>query len=183
MVRRGRKQFENIGTTYFITTTVINFLKLFSKKDDYYDILIDNLRFYINKYNITLLGYVLMPNHLHLLILIPEGRSVSDFMRDFKKYTSLKIKEKLIKDGKSMIIDKLRNLSGTGNFKLWMDRFDSIPIGSTHVLETKLNYIHYNPVKAGLVKEMIDWKYSSARNYYLEDHSIIYVSIDWDMKE
>ncbi len=90
-----------------------------------------------------------MPNHIHLLVFIPEVRSVSDFIRDYKKYTSLKIKEKLIDDGKSMIIDKLRNLSGTGNFKLWRDRFDSIPVDSTYVLETKLNYIHYNPVKAG----------------------------------
>ncbi|KXK48707.1 MAG: hypothetical protein UZ05_CHB002002007 [Chlorobi bacterium OLB5] len=41
--------------------------------------------------------------------------------------------------------------------------------------------MHNNPVKAGLVKEMTDWKYSSAKNYYLEDHSVIYVSTDWSV--
>ena len=64
-------------------------------------------------------------------------------------------------------------MSGTGKYKLWKDRFDDLIVTSPKVLETKINYIHLNPVRAGLVKEMIDWKYSSARNYYLDDDSLI----------
>ena len=44
---------------------------------------------------------------------------------------------------------------------------------------TKLKYIHNNPVKAGIVKKTIDYKYSSARNYILQDHSVIFVDTTW----
>jgi len=179
MVRRGRRQFDKTGCIHFITTTVTGFEKVFVN-DRYYDILLDNLRFYLNKYNSTLFGFVFMPNHIHLIVFIREGKSVSDFMRDFKKYTSVKIKELQIADGKNDILRKLTKSNGDG-YSLWMDRFDSIPVQSDHILTTKLDYVHFNPVKAGLAKEMTDWKYSSARNYYNDDQSLIYVSTDWSV--
>ena len=59
-----------------------------------------------------------------------------------------------------------------------MDRFDNVLVYSPKAFRTKLEYIHNNPVKAGLVGKPEDWKYSSARNYLLDDHSIIYVDTD-----
>ena len=62
-----------------------------------------------------------------------------------------------------------------------MDRYDDKIVTSEKILADKLNYIHFNPVKAGLVENMIDWKYSSARNYYCGDNSIIKVNIDYSI--
>lgn len=109
-----------------------------------------------------------MPNHVHLVVFVPEKISVSDFIRDFKKYASVEIKRQLISDNKNKIIEKLILAGGIRKYKLWMDRFDSVVIVSDKVMETKVNYIHYNPVKAGLVSEMTDWKYSSAEIIILE---------------
>lgn len=176
MGRRGRKQYDFKGNTYFITTTVINHIKVFDLGFHYYDILIESLKFLLNKNKAGLICYVLMPNHLHLIISFPEGIGVSDFMRDFKHYTSGKIKKQLKSEMKDELVFNLTQLSRTGRYKLWMDRFDDLIITSDKTLETKINYIHFNPVKAGLVSEMTEWKYSSARNYYLDDNSVIEIS-------
>ncbi len=60
-----------------------------------------------------------------------------------------------------------------------MRRFDDRIIGSRHMLRTVIEYIHNNPVKAGIVERAADHKYSSARNYLLNDHSVLEVITDW----
>jgi len=177
MVLRGRKQIDKLGTTHFITTTVKDFISIFPSNISFFDILIENLRFYLNKYSSTLFGYVLMPIHIHFLLFVPEKNSISDFMRDFKKFTSVQIRDILRQNNTYNLLSQFEDKRG--EFSLWKDRFDSVVVYSEKVMETKLNYIHYNPVKAGLVHTMIDWKYSSARNYYQDDHSVIFVSTDW----
>ncbi len=176
MGRRGRKDFDKQGNTYFITTTVINFIKVFSISNEFCNVIINSLKYLIKEHKASLIAYVVMPNHLHLILLLPEGESISNFMRDFKRHTSVKIKELLIFNGKDSLVQKLVELSGTGKYKLWMDRFDDFIVTEQKTLETKINYIHNNPVKAGLVSEMTEWTYSSARNYYLDDNSVIEIS-------
>ena len=75
------------------------------------------------------------------------------------------------------------NAEGKKNqiFKLWMDRFDDLVIENDKTLQMKIEYIHNNPVKAGFVDQPEQWKYSSARNYILGDHSLMSVSIDWEI--
>jgi hypothetical protein len=60
-----------------------------------------------------------------------------------------------------------------------MDRYDELIITSERMLKIKINYIHFNPVKAGLVEKAEDWEFSSAGNYYLDDHDIFRVCTDW----
>jgi len=120
-----------------------------------------------------------MPSHIHLLLYMPEGESLSDFMRDFKKFTSFAFYKQISEYDKSGLLKTLQKNAPTGKWKLWMDRFDSQIITSEKFYEQKINYIHNNPVKAGLVKEITDWKFSSARNYYLDDHSVLEVSTGW----
>ena len=179
MGRRGRAKFDKFGHFYFVTTTVNCFEKVFSLNDKYYDILIDSLKYQIDEHKANLFAYVLMPNHIHLILHLPEGESLSDFMRDYKRYTSIAIRNELHKDGNIVLINKLINASGHGGFKLWMDRFDDLVLFSDKVFQTKVDYIHNNPVKSGLVKNITNWKYSSARNYYLGDNNIIKVGL-WE---
>ena len=63
--------------------------------------------------------------------------------------------------------------------KFWMQRFDDEVIRNREMFLTKLRYIHNNPVKAGLVENPEDYKYSSARNYMFGDHSVIFVKTEW----
>ncbi|MBC8490886.1 MAG: transposase [Ignavibacteria bacterium] len=183
MTRRGRTELNKEGNLYFITTTVMNFDNILTLKDKYTSLIIDSLNFLISEHNATLTAYVIMPSHIHLLIYIPKGESISDFMRDFKKYTSSAIFKEVQKDRDLMLLDRLRNNSIGGKWKVWMDRFDSQIILSDKFFKQKINYIHYNPVKAGLVNDMTEWKYSSARNYYLNDHSTLEVTTGYEWKK
>ncbi len=186
MGRRNRSIFDKQGNLYFITTTVENFLKIFSLNESYPLILINSLKHQIIEHDATLIAYVIMPNHLHLILYIPNGESVSDFMRDFKKYTSTKIRQMLDCQNYKDLVERLRsNAKGKKNrvFKFWMDRFDDLIITTEKTLGVKINYIHNNPIKERLVDKPEDWKFSSARNYILDDHSIISVSTSLEVKE
>ena len=90
-------------------------------------------------------------------------------------------KKSVIKENITLI-DKLKENSNTGGAKLWMDRFDCELIVTGKFLKQKINYIHNNPVKAGLVDEITKWPYSSARNYFLDNKTLIEVSTDWERK-
>jgi len=90
----------------------------------------------------------------------------------------------LEKDCKSDTIIRLRmNAKGKRNqvFKLWMERFDDLVIENDKKLQIKIDYIHNNPVKAGFIDLPEQWEFSSARNYILGNHSLISVSVDWEM--
>ncbi|RPI13755.1 MAG: hypothetical protein EHM58_17835 [Ignavibacteriae bacterium] len=143
-------------------------------------IIIDNLKARLKKYCSNLTAYLIIPTHLHLIIYTPEGESISDFMRDLKRYSSKDIRSRLYIDKRNDILDVFKKESLTGGYKVWQDRFDDYIITSEHMLEVKMGYIHDNPGRAGLVKEITDWKYSSARNYYLDDNSIIEVGFPED---
>ena len=165
-----------------MTTTVVNYGKTFACGEAYYLILLNSLKYVLREHHATLIAYVLMPSHIHAILELPEGEDISDLMRDFKKFTSTKIRQQLERDGQEYWLKRLRWNARTKNnqrFKLWMDRFDDFVIDSQSVLEAKIDYIHENPVKANLVVNPEDWQFSSARNYILNDNSLVDIPIDW----
>ena len=156
----------------------MNFEKIFSLNDLSPDELVKSLKFLIKEHRATLFAYVIMQSHIHFIVYLPKGESISDFMRDFKKYTSTRIRVMMESDGYIEIVKKLDQNIPAGSkqsFILWTSRFDDVLIYTDKVMKIKVNYIHNNPVKAGLVEEDIEWKYSSARNYHVGDNSIIEV--------
>ncbi|MCD6330529.1 MAG: transposase [Candidatus Cloacimonetes bacterium] len=177
MSLRGRSYFKD-ESCFFVTTTVINHLNVFS----YYeisDILIKNIKHYQEKYKFTILGYVIMPSHFHWIISTNnQTGAISAIMREIKKYSAWDIMDFLKNNGRIDYLEIFKNAGKRGHKqkrKFWNDRFDDVIINSKEFFLQKLNYIHNNPVKAGLVKRPEDYKYSSARNYKYEDHSVIYV--------
>lgn len=124
-----------------------------------------------------------MPDHFHWLIYPAQedAERVSDIMADFKKFTSRKLR-KLMEEDKKIGWLKLFKLEKSRKknwkYKIWQDGYDDLGVYSPKVLKTKINYIHNNPVREGLVKRPEDYLYSSARNYILDDHSIIKVDTD-----
>lgn len=173
---RNRSDFDKLGNVYFVTTTIMNYETIFSLGKEYNEILIKSLKYLKTEHNTSLAAYVIMPHHFHMITRFPKDESLVDFMRDFKKFTSTEMRKQLESDNKTEILEKLR-LNAVKYprqvFKLWMDRFDDLIIYTEKTLRTKIDYIHMNPVKAGLVENMNDWVYSSARNYYLGDNSVI----------
>lgn len=85
-------------------------------------------------------------------------------MRDFKKFTSLKLREH-IETAKPNQLWRIEHEKRTQRFKIWEDRYDDVYLHSRSVCETKIDYIHNNPVRAGLVSNPSDYPYSSAVFY------------------
>ena len=72
---------------YFTTNTIVSWLNVFTE-EKYFRIIIDSLAYCVVNKGLLLLGYVIMPNHDHLLTANTESTNFSDIMRDFKHYTS-----------------------------------------------------------------------------------------------
>ncbi len=94
-------------------------------------------------------------------------------MRDVKKFTVWKVFDlielKKLDELETIFIKEAKGIEYQRR-KLWIKRFDDQVIRNEKMFWTKLKYIHNNPVKAGLVEKVEDYKYSSARNYVYNDH-------------
>ncbi|MFQ5798637.1 MAG: transposase [Bacteroidota bacterium] len=180
---RGRLSFIE-DRVYFVTTTVVDFAPVFTE-DKYCDILVRNIKYYQQRYHFSILGYVIMQTHFHWVVEVePELGYLSDVMRDIKKYSAWDLMEALEIDrrGDLLRLFQKRAVAYTDqDRKFWMKRFDDEVIRNVGMLRTKLEYIHFNPVKAGLVENPEHYKYSSARNYVLNEHSVLPVNTDWSM--
>ena len=164
---------------FFVTTTVIKFLPIF-RNSFFCDILIENIKHYQLKYMFDVLGYVIMPSHLHWIVEVnPKFGTISDIMRDIKKFTAWQIFDKIKETGNTALEkifkEEAKDITDQER-KLWMKRFDDEVIRNQKMFWAKLNYIHYNPVEAGLAVKPEHYKYSSAKNYLNDDHSVLFVN-------
>jgi len=160
---RGRKKY-NDAQCFFVTTTCYGFKHLFLD-DRYYTVLKESLLFLNEKYKAELFAYVLMPNHIHLVINFIEENHLSAYMRDFKKFTAYRIRKLIELDGRKGLLSEIMFERGKQKFKVWQDRFDDVVLETEDVLTTKIEYIHFNPVKAKIVSHQEKYAYSSA-NFY-----------------
>ena len=161
---RDRHLFRDYSC-FFITTSCYRHLNLLHGHE-YKLILADSINHLNKKYKSELLSYVLMSNHLHLILYFKHGNHLSDYMRDFKKFTAFKIRKKIEEEGNLNLLNSLRINHPREGFKVWMDRFDDVYLESQKILETKLDYIHYNPVEKDICKDPVEYLYSSAHYYY-----------------
>jgi putative transposase len=132
--------------------------------EDCLKIILENFKFYNNKYKARTVAYVLMINHIHFVIFFEEKNYLEDYMRDLKKFTSLKIRER-IQEINPELLEEIKYEHRDQHFKIWQDRFDSVTLYTKKVCEVKINYIHNNPLKANLVEDPVNYKYSSALFY------------------
>ncbi len=158
---------------YFITTSVIKWIDVFTRTE-YSEIIIDSLNHCHHNKGLCIHAWCLMSNHLHLLASTPQTPpTLPDIMRDFKKFTSKKIIatiEATNESRKDWLLDKFE-FAGRYNpkikdYKVWQDGYHPVACFSHLFLQQKMDYIHHNPVKAGLVWEPQDYVLSSAVDYY-----------------
>ena len=155
---------------YFVTVTVVDWVDVFTRKT-YRDIVIDCLDYCIKNKSMVLYGYVIMSNHIHLVVQSGDGK-LSDLIRDFKKFTATKILEKIQTEPESrrewmLVRFKLatESHSRNKNFQFWQYGNHPEEIYTNKFMWSKLDYIHLNPVRAGIVEKASHYIYSSASNY------------------
>ncbi len=165
-----RYEIQDQQACYFITMTVVYWIDLFSRRD-YKDVIVDSLNYCITNKGLNLYGWVIMTNHVHIVGKVETELGMSGFLRDFKKYTSKKIVEliqEIPESRKEWLLDKFsfeaRRTGRAENYKLWKD--DNHAVDMTRIdLMNKIDYIHDNPLRAGIVEIPDHYLYSSARDY------------------
>jgi len=178
-----RNQFK----PHFLTLTIVDWVDLFSDAT-YANIIIDSLKFCQKNKNLVIYAFVIMPTHLHLLVSSESGR-LSDTIRDMKRHTSKQIadmirmepekkRETLMKHFRDAAAKHKRNKE----YQIWMHHNHPVELYSNKFIWQKLNYIHKNPVKAGLVEYPEDYMYSSARIYADMEGVLEVVQVGREMK-
>ncbi len=146
--------FELENGAYFITTSTLGRKPIFHE-GRITEILVDTLLSNRMAWKYTLFAYVIMPDHLHML-LQPNGDSgISKILNQIKGVSSRKINLKLKEE------------------HIWQKEFYDFTIFSDRKFKEKFNCIHFNPVKWKLVKRAEDYPFSSARDY-LEKYGAVY---------
>jgi REP element-mobilizing transposase RayT len=148
-MKRHRRQLKHLeqtlwGYPYFITTVTLNKAPVFNC-DANATILAENIQYYKTAGRYSLLGFVIMPDHLHLLIIPKSPHVISLIMQGIKGTTS-------------RMIGKSGNTKGS----IWQPGYFDYVLGREKELETRMTYMLENPVRKGLVDVAEKWEYSSA---------------------
>lgn len=155
---------------YFITFTILGWRNIFT--DEKYIKLVYRWFDYMkNNYGNRINGYVIMPNHLHLLIYITDkSPQPSKLVQNAKRFLAYQIIDLLEKDGKINLLNYFKSqarIKYGAKHKVFEDSFDSLAIQSEKFFQEKLNYIHKNPCveKWNLAECPEEYLHSSAANY------------------
>jgi REP element-mobilizing transposase RayT len=157
---------------YFITSTVVQWVDIFTRPI-YANLVIESLNFCVKEKGLCVHAWVLMPNHFHGIVSAREGCNLSDILRDFKKFTAGKILKELdnstFESRKNWMLWLFKSAgnqnSRNENFQFWQQENHPVELNNPELKAQRMNYLHQNPVRAGLVWEPWEYRYSSACDY------------------
>jgi REP element-mobilizing transposase RayT len=157
------------GALHFVTGNFLDRIPVFTQ-DPCCQAFIDNLATLLSEWPCKLIAYVLMPDHTHLIVNPKDGR-IKEFTGKLKSLSA------------RAIVQASRGISfkqdSEGSFQVWQESFKAIPLWSAWMIWQKINYIHANPVKAGLVASAKDYRWSSFRSLYSGSDEPLKVDQDW----
>ena len=143
---------------YFVTLTIVGWIDIFTRKNQKL-LIIDSLKYCQQNKGLVIFGYCLMPSHLHMICRAEDKNTLSEILRDFKKYTSKKMIKLIQEESESRREWMLNYFSYAGkhmkrikNYKVWQDGSHAKIIYSNEFLYEKLDYIHQNPVDDMIVE-------------------------------
>jgi putative transposase len=165
-----RYKFGEPDQLHFVTLTVVDWVDLFTF-NEYKDVLLDSLRFCQKEKGLIIYSWVIMTNHLHLII-SSKGAALGDIIRDFKRHTN-KTLIRQIKDGfdprRDWMLERFSKaiigLKRFEKYKIWIDGVHPVILETDKMIEQRHQYIINNPVKKGYVYEPEQYPYSSAIDY------------------
>jgi len=151
----------------FTTVTCLNWTPLLNK-DCFKEIITDSLYFLSDEKRAIIYAFVIMSTHFHIVWQVTGTRQPHTVRRDFLKFTAQQILRTLAEQSPHYLNDLLVNARDR-KFQVWERNSLSIPLWSAAVINQKIEYIHNNPVEAGLCKNPWDYHYSSAGFYFQND--------------
>ena len=155
-----------LNEIYFYTATIYQWKPLI-KQFHFESIIIDSLSYLHEKGCIKVYGFVIMPNHIHLIWELKKHNGKESAAASLMKFTAKQFQKRLA----AIIPDVLEEYKVEGDnsrsYNFWQTNPDWFLLNKTKTIKQKLHYIHSNPLQAkwALVKDPCDYKYSSALFY------------------
>jgi putative transposase len=146
------------GHAFFLTFSCYKRRRILDE-DPLKTIVLEIMASQLGKRNGKCQGVVIMPDHIHAMVWFPEVGELSTFMKQCKQTSSVRIKRNL-KENRSAYLHKV-----SLDDPVWQAGYYSFNIYSDRKMREKLEYMHANPVRAGLVARPAEWRFSSAAFY------------------
>jgi len=161
---------------YFVTTKAVKYAHLF-QRGVMKRLIVDNLDCFRAQKRIKLYTFVIMPNHIHIIIQCRPDDPLADVLRDFKKRTSDRIVRHYQAEGNQEVLDFLASAvtrPEKQTHKVWEEGYHAEDVFSPRFLRQKIIYSHNNPCqpRRALVEQPEDYLWSSAP-FYLLGHPAI----------
>jgi len=166
-VPHGLKRFQQSAQSHFVTFTCYHRRASFDAPQTY-DLFLQVLETMRRRFAPRIYGFVVMPDHVHLLLSEPEHGLLADAIHLLKLSFTKRQRGP-------------RENSDAGVF--WQKRYYDRNIRNAPEFTQKLRYIHRNPVKRGLVTEAGDWKWSSFRHYAWREKGVVEIESEWTARE
>jgi len=165
-----RRRFDDRRYVHFVTFSVYKRRRLLDL-DQPKRIVLGVLDHLLKTMSARCVGFVLMPNHVHALVWLPEPKDLTRFLHGWERMSSFRIRQWYAEHASNYFAD-----FGPGE-RFWQPKSYIFHIHSERKLQEKLDYMHLNPVRAGLVLKAEEWRWSSARWYLLRQ--TVGVPITW----
>jgi len=123
-----------------------------------------------------LVGYVVMPNHVHLLMSEPKKGTPSTVLQMLKQRVSKRVRKKNNPVPREKQVKSLPEFVGELP-RFWQERFYDLNVYSSKKQKEKLDYMHVNPVARGLVKHPKEWPWSSWGFYFQVEPVLIAMDV------
>ena len=167
---------------HFITFAVVQWVDVFSRRE-YADIVVESLKFCQQKKGLRIHAWCIMTNHVHLIVSASEPDRLSDILRDFKKFTSSQVLKAIIENEREsrknwmLWIFKKAGEKNNRNkeYQFWQQDNHPVQCDTNDILDSRINYLHENPVRAAIVRRGQDYLYSSAIDYYTQESGLMEV--------
>jgi REP element-mobilizing transposase RayT len=165
-------KFHNPDGVYFISFAVVEWLDVFTR-NEYKDIVLNSLRYCQQEKGMEIFAWCIMTSHIHLIFRSAGEQKPELLIGDFKRFTSKAIVKAIIENPKEsrkdFLLDQFRkagiSTSNVNQYQFWRHDNHPIELWSNKVIDEKIDYVHKNPVEAGLVFRAEDYIYSSAVDY------------------
>ncbi|MDP9160404.1 MAG: transposase [Acidobacteriota bacterium] len=164
---RGLRRFHQSRQSHFVTFSCYRRQSNFGSSD-VYDLFVQCLEDMRNRFAMRIYGYVVMPEHVHLLVSEPENQILADAIH----YLKLSFAKR-----------QRSRRSSRASASFWQKRYYDRNVRDEREFTAELRYLHRNPVKRGLVNEPADWKWSSFRHYLLREVGIVEIESEWTAQD
>jgi putative transposase len=162
----GLYRYYGSGDCHFITCSCYQRRPLLASPERR-DLFLAELEQVRRRYRIVVLGYVVMPEHFHLLVSEPQEKTLSTVMQALKLGFARRVLSAQRRSGALKVGEAHR---------IWQARFYDFNVWSEGKRKEKLRYIHRNPVKRGLVEDPEQWQWSSFRSYAYGEPGVVRIN-------